>query len=498
MFKRKIICYTVIVLLFIAAINTVKVYGEDLKKPLLDLPHVVGDDLLPDAFMPEESREKTGIEDSSGFFSFAYGRFHSSTYDIKQSARGDNFYYTARINIDDSGGERDNSKFTTYRPSFELGIPFDRENEAVFKVNYFNKIMNLPGKMDALTPGAKRKNTDFEISAQFIRGLDNGQVKIEPYYGRSILDEDINRRDFRNKLLGTRINFEADENEVKIDAFDNKLVDRYEHLITDAKIRLKPIPLDEQWQFRLGANIFAQEGFGQRPSPYVELMFSSQEDSSHKLKATREFAPLVFREIYLNDNFVEATPLELRPRRKSIISYEFDKYVSREWRTNLVIYVQQDKDLWFWNDPDNNGLYSPEIIEKVNFGGIKISTEYTWSEAFSHFISLNLRSITSKDPDYEFVPFEPKQRIAVGLTYKIDERFKMDITGDYFGRRFFQGNSKESFSAYFLLASKLTYQLKDYLTLFVLVDNLLNDHYEIVKGYPSQSRSALAGASVKF
>ncbi|MCP4650731.1 MAG: TonB-dependent receptor [PVC group bacterium] len=474
-------------------------YGEDLKKPSLEIPQV-NIDSSPEELMFEadiEDNEEV-IDDSHGTVNIAYGRFRSSLYDLETSARNENFYHSFRLSVNTADGERDNSQFSTYRPSFELGIPFDQENEFVFKMKYFDKIMGLPGKMDALTPSAKRRNSDFQVSGQLTHGLENGTISIEPYYGHSLLNEDIMRRNFKNKMAGMRVDTEVYGNTLDFNIYQNRLIDNYEQTVADARLRLMPLSWGDKWQLLLGANAFAQDDFGQRPAPFVELTFKANDDCSHKLKATRDFSPLVFNQTYLDANYLEVTPLKMRPRRQSLISYEIDRYISTEWRTSVVFYVRQDKDVWYWFDQDNDGLYAPEVIEKVNYGGVKLSTEYTWTESFSHFVSLNVRRIRSKDIDYEFVPFEPKQRLSMGVTGKINSRAKLDIVGDYFGRRFFQGNSKESFSGYFLLGSKYTYELKDYLTLFVLVDNLLNDHYEIVKGYPNQSRSAMAGIRVKF
>ncbi len=485
--------------------------AEDLKKPLLELPQVnivgkksfeqifVEKDFRPDEFGLEKDATEDIEEDSSGFLSIGYGRFNSKIGEIAQSARTQSLYYSAKVSVNDVDAEILNSQFTTYQPSFKLGVLLNEENEFVFKMQYFDKIMGLPGKIDAPTPNSKRRNSDFEVSTQLIYSRDDYyQISLEPYYGTSTLNEDITRRDFKNERVGGRIEIDSDEHDFNIDIYQNRLISHYEQAAFDAKLRIAPLYFGDKWQLNLGANVFGQERFGQRPAPFVELIFTESEDYSHKLKITREFEPLIFSQRYLDVNYVEVDPTELRPRRETNISYKIDKYVSPEWRTSVVFYVRQDKDMWFWNDPDEDGLYSPTLIEKVNFGGVKLSTEYSWSEAFSHFISLNLRRVRSKDVNYEFVPYEPKQRLSVGLTYKMDEKFKLDIVGDYFGRRFYQGNSKESFSGYFLLGGKLTYAVKDYLTLFVLVDNLLNDHYEIVKGYPSQSRSAVTGIKLKF
>ena len=457
-------------------------------------------DFFPNGLMSYKDLPNTQSKEKNfGFLNVAYGRFNSSLYDLEQSSRTDSFYYTLRMSVNDVRGERDNSEFVTYRPGFELGIPFDQENEAVFRLDYFDKAVELPGKMDMITPSAKRRNTDYEVSGQLLHRFPSWQMSVEPYYGTSAMTENLGREDFKHKVVGAKIGTVADDVSVDFNIYKNTLTYHYEQLLADAKMRWAAVELDDHWQLQLGIDVFAQERFGQRPSPFIELVYRYSDTCLHKLKALREVDPLVFSENYLEANYAEVNPQELRPRRNSKISYEIDTYLSDEWRANVEVYVRRDKDFRFWDDPDNNGLYSPTLIEKVNFAGMKLSTEYTWTESFSHFFNLNTRSIQSKDINYEFIPLEPEQRISVGLMFKLfNGRGKLNVIGDYFGRRYLRGDSKESFNGYFLMDSKLTYELKDYLTLYMLVDNLLNDHYELVKGYPSQSRSVMAGIMVSF
>lgn len=511
--KRKIGYVTIVIIYLCSVFWEEKIFAEDLiKKPFLKLPEVniVGKkkpdyvlvdkkDVQPEEFdlKSEEENDATGQE-STGYLTCAFGRFQSNLCDLKQSARTENFYYTFQASINDSNGERQNSYFTIYRPRLNLGLPLDLENELVFRLNYFDKIMGLPGKVDEVTLEAKRRTSNFESLTSWTYNTDFGQIGLEPYYSCSAINEDITRPNFKNKVAGMRLNIEADENMINFDLYKNRLLNYYEQMIFKAHFGFAPLQLSDNGELFLGMNVFAQERFGQRPAPFLEIIFKKTKDYMHKIKINREFEPLDFSQTYLDLNYAEVNPAELRPKRETSISYEIDKYISNCWRTNFNLYVGQDKDLWFFNDADNNGLYAPTLMDKVNLGGIRLSTEYNWSEQFSQFLSINVRKMRSKDSNYEFVPFEPKQRLSAGLTYKPNKKLKIDMVGDYFGRQLYSGNSKETLKGYFLLGSKLNYEFKDYLTLFILVDNLLNDHYDIIKGYPSQGRSALAGATVKF
>jgi len=485
--------------------------SDDFKKPLLKLPEVNivdGQKNEELSFLGESDNRYFGIdekieakktqEESSGFLSGAYGRFNSKMFEILQSSKTENFYYSTHFKFNDSDGSRDNSRFTEYQPDFSFGMPLDGGNEFLFKMEYFYKDMELPGKITSPILNQKRKNTDFKISTDFLHDFDELSLKLTPYFEHTSFNDAPSRDDFKNRVVGARAEFSADEDILDVDIYQTRLIKHHERIILDAKIRLEAIELSDNLQLKSGANIFAQEGFGQRPAPYLELIFKEDENCLHRFTITRNFKPVIFSKEYLKSNFIEVNPNVMRPQRETLFSYQIDKYISRQWRMNGMIYFKKEKDSWFLNDTDDNGFYSLVPVEEVNSSGIKISTEYTWSETFSNFFSIDARRNRSEDARFEFIPYGPKYQISAGLAYKFNQRGKIDFIGDYFGRRYFKPNSKESSAPYFMLSSKLTYEPKDYLTFFILIDNLLNDHYEIAKGYPNQSRNILSGITVKF
>ena len=104
----------------------------------------------------------------------------------------------------------------------------------------------------------------------------------------------------------------------------------------------------------------------------------------------------------------------------------------------------------------------------------------------------------SRNDRDEFVPFAPEQQISTGVSWQFLPLWYLHLVGDYQGRQYYTGNRKDTLEPYFDVGAKVTYQPKDFLTLYILIDNVLNDNYEIVHGYSNQSRSALAGIMVRF
>ncbi len=139
------------------------VCADELKKPLIKLPQVniAGQEkpdqlfqdrgIIPADMVEEYYREEAPKEETQGFMTGSYGSVDSKLFELQHRMKAETFYYNAYLKIKDSGGHRDNDQYTSYRPNFKLGIPFYAENELVFDINYFDKIMGLPGKTDMMT-----------------------------------------------------------------------------------------------------------------------------------------------------------------------------------------------------------------------------------------------------------------------------------------------------------------------------------------------------------
>jgi hypothetical protein len=506
--KYRIILLNLSIICFLSL--TGNVFADDFEKPFLKLPQVniTGQDgqdfefseggIIPAEMVSAALIEEPAESQTQGFVTSSYGNFNSKMFEVKHAMQAESFYYNAYLKAEDSNGDRDNTQFSLFEPRLKVGMPFYGENEIVYDLQYFDKKMGLPGKTDMVTLDSERRNSDVYTSFRLNHQQEDTGFGIEPYYGLSIFNDAAGREDFKNKVVGVKFKNENEFFTIDANAYQNRLINEYERAITSAEIRSNVFELSDELEMVLGINAFAQEEFGQRPAPFIEFVFFQNDESLHKLTVTREFSPVLFNQTYLKEHYVEVNDKAMRPVRSSKISYALDQKISSQWRANLLLYFSQDKDYWFFADQDNNGFYKPVSMEQVNFTGMKVSTEYHWSEEFNYFLSLELRRIRSKDSNYEFVPYEPKQKFSLGVTYQMHPKAKLDIVGDYLGRRYFEGNAKASSSGYFAVGSKFTYTPKDYLTFFALVDNLLNDHYEIVKGYPNQSRSLLSGVTVRF
>ncbi len=472
------------------------VAGTELPSPLTGMENIPLESL--DNRLLQNTTDKPADEYTRGLVSLSYGRYETFISDASYLVRTKDFNYSLRFSGKRSDGSRQNSSYAMYHPQLQLGVPLPADNKLSFQADYFEKNMDLPGTEEVPTPDKSRENEDIQTSFILEHKFSESNISLEPFYEEANLDNDQPAPDYRYEAAGLKLNLENSIGDLDLKTYRERLEDNYNQLIGTATLRLSPAPITDGWQLQVGSNFYGQENFGSRLSGFLELIYKPYKYLSHKLTLSSRCEPLVFRDVYLKDNYTEVNPQQLRPQRISELAYDLDAYVSPEWRLNCRIYGRGIKDYWFWSDDDGNGLYSPKYLARMYMKGLEFSTEYSWTDSFSNFFSLNLRQVKSEDDRFEFIPYIARQKISTGLTYKFTPKAKIDFIGEYFGRRYYLPSTKSTLRGYFMVNSKFTYQLKDFLTFYVLVDNLLNDHYEIVKGYPNQSRSAFSGVMVRF
>lgn len=96
----------------------------------------------------------------------------------------------------------------------------------------------------------------------------------------------------------------------------------------------------------------------------------------------------------------------------------------------------------------------------------------------------------------------PKDNLVLGVNYRQD-RWAINATGKYaaglldtnYGK---EGSPVEELDNYFVLNTKVSYQVNPDFELYGRIDNLLDKEYQTVWGYGSPDRTAYIGANIRF
>ncbi len=130
------------------------------------------------------------------------------------------------------------------------------------------------------------------------------------------------------------------------------------------------------------------------------------------------------------------------------------------------------------------------FLQAHPLSGLMMGVEYTHMEA--------------RDEDSgEYLLRRPKHKISARLHYRILEKGSLALNLIYIGERedeFWSGFASErvTLDSYTLLNAALGYDIFPYMDVFARIDNLLDQQYEVVKGYGTPGLSIYGGLRIKY
>lgn len=429
-----------------------------------------------------------------------YGAFKTGYLDVIHSARFKNFGYSSTLGIKPTSWDRANSDEIAYRSSLNASFSMDEVWNLSIGSNFFSKDMELPGPVNSPFPDAERRNDDLKFFIASDKNLSRDErLHFKGYFDGSRVEENAERPDYSNRFYGIDTSYQTGGMDFVLNISRNELLTNYDLTLTSFHVQ-DDIEWTDRIKSTLSGGLDYQEGFGVRLNPIVGISWNMDERTTYKASVQRTFSPHLFDKLYLEDNYAEINPDVLNPERSWDIEVGVDHWFRPDrLRGSLTLFRKDSKDFIIWDDSDDNdGLYKPINLHKAYFEGIKAGFECYWNEYISEYINYSFTDIHNKDSSANAVTYYPNDHVEMGWTIKDNKGLRMDITGEYVGEQFSDKITKDTIPDYFLMNSRLSYEIKDYLTLFVIIDNLLNEDYELREGYPALGRNVMGGAKIEF
>ena len=476
----------------------ITIYGVDESKAIGEketgIPADMGEKARGD--VSSRSEEPFVITDITG----GYGAYKTGYFDIIHSARFRNFSYFSTLGIKPTSWDRSNSDEITYKSSLGVSLSLDEVWDLSIGNNFFSKDMELPGHINRPFPDATRRNDDLRFFIASDKKLLQGErLYLKGYFDGSRMEEDTTRTDYSNRFYGIDTLYEIGGIDFLLNISQNELITKYD--LTLASFHIKDeFQFTDRIKLSLGGGVDYQEGFGARLNPLLGVSWKMDEKTTYTATLMRTFSPHYFDRLYLEDNYAEVNPDVLNPERSWDIELGVDHWFRPGiLKGSLSLSRKEKDDFLIWDDSDdNNGLYKPINLRKAYFNGLNAGFEYYWNEYVNQYIRYSLTDIHNEDNSVTAVTYYPEDHVEMGFTIKDNKALKVDITGEYVGEQFFNKDTSSTIPDYFIMNSKFSYEIKDYLTIFVIIDNLLNEGYQLREGYPALGRNVLGAARIRF
>lgn len=439
-------------------------------------------------------------------FTIGYGSYNTQSYRFQHGGKIGGIRYLAGIGYQKSDGHRKNSNFEAQNYALKMGYPIDSHFEISFNGNITPYHYHDPGPEGVSLSGyfdygeITRSSMDLTLSNRF----DNtdGTVKIHGNFGKHRLSDGWDSDDQTNGVIAfqnfnlplemkSTVGFDvkryggtARSKGNKLGTFFNDELAAYVHL---QKILLKKIIIGAGLRFEDNSN------FGREWIPKLGLVYHPRSQTALRATMAKGFRTPSVRDLFL---FPPANRV-LKPER--LWSYEFG--VNQSFGKKIALDI-----CGFYYEGD-------QLIETTMIAPGKMQNQNIGSDTARGFeVAVQANPITNLSANFSYsyldsdviLPFSPnKFNFMVAYSLK---KTNVSIYGEHIQHLYtsYQLNQMppkitiEKLSNYSLVHLKVNYSLLKNLQLALGVENMLDQSYQILKGYPLPGRTVFSNMQFNF
>lgn len=428
----------------------------------------------------------------------SFGSFHTGQYRLSHGARLARGFYSANAGVSHTNGDRRNSAFRSQDGTITAGHDLSPAWKASIQGRYGHFHVEDPGPIAAPLANSYARVGRGGFSAN----LDNtmastwGYFRVYSSYGNHYITDGFRSTD---RTTGIR----ADQNiaitpspilELGLDIVNhggrarNKLsaLDYGRHTLSSvAEFGRLQWTATRRLRLHSGARYEYNSLFGSTTVPEFGASFNLRDGYSISAEVARGFRNPTIRELYL---FPAPNPA-LRPEHIWNYQTTFQAHPAKSLTASITGY---------YADLDNlivtTGRYPN--LQLLNTGAaLNRGIETTWRWRAHGRIALQggyayLRSTN-------LAPYVPGQKVTYGVDIDTGRAF-VYFGGMSVGSRWANTQHSRKLDAYTFGSLQFTVPIHRQWRLTAIVDNLFNERYEVVTGYPMPGMNAAGGLTVSF
>lgn len=222
--------------------------------------------------------------------------------------------------------------------------------------------------------------------------------------------------------------------------------------------------------------------------------------TSLKGSVSKSFRAPTFNDLYWPaDSYAEGNP-DLQPET----SYDLDFGISRiagSMKYDFFAFLRYSRDVILWQ-PGDDGIWRPSNWGEALYTGLEASVNVRFLTHFSARASYTLLPTFALSGDYRLpdnkrLPMIPVHEVDFGLQYKKDRNL-VSLTTHYESLRYERVSNDVFLSSFFIVNAHYRRELTEKFALLISVDNLFNESYEVVSGYPMPGLFIRTGIEATF
>jgi outer membrane cobalamin receptor len=445
----------------------------------------------------------------TGFFTnvkIGYGSFNTQNYLLQHSGSFGKFQYFLSGTLNKSDGHRDRGKFRGHNYMVKLGYQINPNFKLILNSCITPYEFNDPGPLGVDLVGyfdfgeITRSSMDLTLNNDF--ETTSGTIKLHGNFGRHDLSDGWKSDDQTNGLLAfqnfqlpfeviTTIGFDvkryggtAKSNDTKLGTFFNDELAAYFHI---QKVFKKKLVV------ATGIRLDDNSHYGQEWIPKFGIVYHPFSKTAIRSTVAKGFRTPTVKDLYL---FPPANH-DLKPERLWNFELGYNQYFGQYFSIDVCGYFYEGDQLI------QTAMVSTGQPQNLNVGenqakGFELSLQADPMKTLS--INLSYSYLDSK----ESIPFAPN-KFNFFINYQMGS---LDLTlyGEYITNLYasYQLNQMppkttvEKMTNYTLAHFKLNYKIMENINFSLGIENLFDESYQILKGYPMPGSTFISSVNYTF
>lgn len=429
---------------------------------------------------------------------------------LSQGARISKFGYLASGGYQSSAGFRANSAYNASDANIKLTYDVNSENNLTLNSGFYESRMGTPGPSSAPDPDDKQDtlkrffdfnwnfnpDTKTGISAKIYQNYDRLEfMENSTTYVKNIHTTIVRGINLQiNQQLGDIYRLVGGFNYVK-NMNNSTSSAKHEYDVTAGYIE-NHLDILQNLKVNLSARVDDYSNFGTQFNPSIDFLYALNENIKFHGLASRSFRAPTFNDLYWPDEVWAKGNPDLKPEKGLTEELGIELKANKYFNSDLTYYHSDYKQLIQWSD-NGSGVWQPENISSAAIDGLELKNKFYISDNLD--LDLNYTYLIARDKDtHKYLVYQPKNKVDAKLKYHGYNGLTVELRGQLTGLRFADAANNTKVKSFFTLGISVAKKIKNGITCFAYIDNLLNQKYQVIEGYPMPGFSFTGGLKAEF
>jgi len=255
------------------------------------------------------------------------------------------------------------------------------------------------------------------------------------------------------------------------------------------------LDLGEKIRLDLGARVDDYSNFGSEISPSAGMHYALREDLKLRACVSRSFRAPTFNDLYWPDQGYIKGNSALSPEKGVTKEIGIDKQFTKRFSSGITFYRSDYRDLINW--VDDAGVYQPKNVGSARIDGVEFANRLKFGDSCG--LNLAYTFLRAKDKDTgKYLVYQPKDKVDITLYSRDLKGFDCELQGHFTGSRFYDQANSVSLRRFVTCDFSVSRKFSETLTAFIVIKNIFNAEYQIIRDYPMPGFSLTGGVKMKF